>query len=93
MAERFHEKDKDEPLADTSLTYSPGSQLVLRVAGDRNVGRAGKLTVGASYQHFADDSYAANLFRPGPRVRGDLMYAFRSGPRATWSRGASSASA
>ena len=73
-----------EPLADTALTYVPGSQLVLRVAGDRNVGTTGKLTLGASYQHFADDEFASNLFRPGPRVRADAAYAFRAGT-STWS--------
>lgn len=74
-----------EPLADSALTYSPGSQFVVRIAGDRNVGRGGKLTLGASYQHFADDSYESNLFRPGPRFRGDVTLAFRTGPRSTWS--------
>lgn len=73
-----------EPLADTALTYAPGSQVVLRVAGDRNIGETGKLTLGASYQHFADDEFAANLFRPGPRVRADAAWAFRTGA-ATWS--------
>ncbi|HEX6589665.1 MAG TPA: hypothetical protein VF039_11615, partial [Longimicrobiales bacterium] len=73
-----------EPLADTALTYEPGSQLVLRVAGDRNLGATGKLTLGASYQHFADDEFASNLFRPGPRVRADVAYAFRRGA-STWS--------
>lgn len=73
-----------EPLADTAVTYAPGSQLVLRVAGDRNLGATGKLTLGASWQHFADDEFASNLFRPGPRLRTDIAYAFRRG-ESTWS--------
>ena len=74
-----------EPLADTALAYAPGSQLMLRVAGDRNVGASGKLTLGASWQHFADDEFASNLFRPGPRLRADAAWAFRTGPGSTWS--------
>lgn len=74
-----------EPRADTALTYAPGSQVVLRVAADRNVGASGKLTLGASYQHFADDEFASNLFHPGPRIRADASYAFRTGPTSTWS--------
>ena len=74
-----------EPVADTALAYAPGSQLMLRVAGDRNLGPGGKLTIGASYQHFADDEFAANLFRPGPRVRADAAWTMRTGPESTWS--------
>jgi len=58
---------------------------MLRVAADRNVGRGGKLTLGASWQHFADDEFESNLFRPGSRVRTDATYAFRAGSRSTWS--------
>ncbi|HUF12641.1 MAG TPA: hypothetical protein VMN78_06060 [Longimicrobiales bacterium] len=74
-----------EPLADSALAFAPGSQVVLRVAGDRNVGPGGKLTIGASYQHFADDEFASNLFRPGPRIRADAAYVLRTGPASAWS--------
>ena len=73
-----------EPIADTALTYSPGSQLALRLAADRNVGTAGKLTLGVSYQHFAEDNFAQNAFRPGARIRADASYAFRAGTSSTW---------
>lgn len=73
-----------EPIADSAVTYAPGSQLALRVAADRNLGSSGKLTLGASVQHFQEDDFGANLFRPGIRVRGDVAYGFRTGATSTW---------
>ena len=73
-----------EPIAESAMTYAPGSQVALRLAADRNVGAAGKLTLGMSYQHFADDEFEQNLFRPGARIRADASYAFRAGRSSTW---------
>lgn len=71
-----------EPREDTTMVYSPGDELVARVALDRNVGTAGKLTFGGTYQYFSEDETPLNLFQPGARVRGDASYAFRVGAAA-----------
>lgn len=73
-----------EPIEDESLVYSPGDELVARLALDRNLGTGSKLTIGGTYQHFSDDEIGeSNLFRPGARVRGDASYAFRAGATTT----------
>ena len=68
-----------EPSEDTATVYSPGDELVARIALDRNLGESSKLTVGGTYQRFSDDEFGDNLFQPGARVRGDASYAFRAG--------------
>lgn len=68
-----------EPSEDTTTVYSPGDELVARIALDRNVGASAKLTAGVTYQHFSDDEFDDNLFQPGARIRGDGSYAFRAG--------------
>ena len=73
-----------EPSEDSELTYSPGDELVARVALDRNVGTGGKITLGGTLQHFSDDEIGENnLFEPGARVRGDASYSFRAADAAT----------
>lgn len=73
-----------EPTQSDDFAYSPGNELVARVAVDRNLGAASKLTVGGTFQHFADDEIGeSNLFRPGARVRADASYAFRAGSTTT----------
>jgi hypothetical protein len=74
-----------EPSDSTSAVYSPGDEIVARVAADRNVGTSGKFTLGATYQHFSEDEAPFNLFQPGARIRGDASYAFRAGSSATMS--------
>lgn len=68
---------------DTATVYSPGDELVARVAIDRNVGQSAKLTFGGMVQHFSEDEFESNLFQPGTRVRGDAAYAFRAGRTTT----------
>jgi hypothetical protein len=72
-----------EPSEDTSTVYSPGDEIMARVALDRNVGSGGKLTLGGTFQHFSDDEFGDNLFTPGMRVRGDASYAFRASAATT----------
>ena len=73
-----------EPSEDSDIAYAPGDELVARLAVDRNLGAGSKLTIGGTFQHFADDEIGeSNLFRPGARVRGDASYAFRAGSTTT----------
>ena len=72
-----------EPSEDTTTVYSPGSELVARLAIDRNVGTGSKITIGGTVQHFSETEFGDNLFQPGTRVRGDASYASRAGPGAT----------
>ena len=72
-----------EPSEDTSTVYSPGDEIMARVALDRNVGVGGKLTLGGTLQHFSDDEFGDNLFQPGMRLRGDASYAFRTSASTT----------
>lgn len=73
-----------EPTQSDDFAYSPGDELVARLAVDRNIGAGSKLTLGGTFQHFADDEIGeSNLFRPGARVRGDASYAFRAGSTTT----------
>ena len=73
-----------EPSEDDGLVYSPGDELVARLALDRNFGTGSKLTLGGTFQHYSDDDIGeSNLFRPGARVRGDASYAFRAGATTT----------
>ena len=72
-----------EPSEDTSTVYSPGDELVARIALDRNVGTGGKLTFGGTYQHYSDDEFGDNLFQPGARIRADAAYSFRAGRSTT----------
>lgn len=73
-----------EPSADTSVTYTPGDELRLRVALDRDFG-GNRLTVGGTFQTFRTDELdGRNLFQSGKRWRGDASYSFRTGANATW---------
>lgn len=73
-----------EPSSESDATYSPGDEIVARLAIDRNVGAGGKLTFGGTYQYFSNDEFGENnLFEPGPRVRGDATWSFRAGPNGT----------
>lgn len=74
-----------EPSEATSSVYSPGDEIMARVALDRNVGGSGKMTLGGTLQHFSEDQSAANLFQPGARLRGDASYSFRAGGSTTMS--------
>lgn len=74
-----------EPSAEESFKYTPGNEARIRVALDQNVGDGNKLTLGVTFQNYSDDQVdGRNLFAPGNRFRGDLAYAFRSGPGSTW---------
>jgi hypothetical protein len=73
-----------EPTQTDGFVYSPGNELVARLALDRNIGAGSKLTVGGTFQHFTDDEIGGtNLFRPGARVRADASYAFRASGTTT----------
>ena len=73
-----------EPSEDADVVYSPGDEVVARLALDRNVGTGGKVTLGGTFQHFSEDEIGEdNLFQPGARIRGDASYAFRMGASST----------
>jgi hypothetical protein len=73
-----------EPSADTAFTYTPGNELRIRAGIDQNIGR-NRLTAGVTYQNFATDRVdGRELFQPGGRWRGDVAYAFRTSPAASW---------
>jgi hypothetical protein len=74
-----------EPSEANSSVYSPGDEIMARVALDRNLGSSGKLTLGGTLQHFSEDETAGNLFQPGARLRGDASYSFRAGGATTMS--------
>ncbi|RMH16575.1 MAG: hypothetical protein D6701_08720 [Gemmatimonadetes bacterium] len=72
--------DGYQPQADTSFSYTPGNEVRLRVALDRQVGETGTFTGGLSYQTFSSDEVdGRNLFQAGDRLRADASYAFRAG--------------
>lgn len=76
--------DEFEPRSDTSLSYSPGDEVRLRLALDRIVA-GNKLTAGVSFQRFSTDQLdRRDLFQAGNRWRGDVTYSFRTGRAATW---------
>ena len=81
----YRAADEFEPRSDTSLAYSPGNELRIRLGVDRNVGETGKFTAGVTLQSFASDEFGGrNLFQSGNRLRVDATYAFRAGS-TTWS--------
>ncbi len=53
----YRAADEFEPRSDTSLAYSPGNELRIRVGLDRNVGETGKFTAGVTLQSFASDEF------------------------------------
>ena len=81
----YRAADEFEPRSDTSLAYSPGNELRIRLGVDRNVGETGKFTAGVTLQSFASDEFGGrNLFQSGNRLRVDATYSFRAGS-TTWS--------
>lgn len=73
-----------EPVADSSLKYTPGNEVRLRLGLDRNV-RGNKLTGGITFQNYTQDRVDnRDLFQPGNRWRGDLAYSFRTSTTAAW---------
>ena len=73
-----------EPAADQGLMYEPGNEARVRVGLDRNVGEAGKLSAGVTFQSFSEDQVdGTNLFQAGNRFMVDGAYAFRLGSQ-TW---------
>lgn len=74
-----------EPSEEQAFKYTPGNEVRLRVALDQNVGTNNKLTLGVTFQNYAEDKVdGRNLFAPGNRIRGDLAYSFRTSPTSTW---------
>ncbi len=81
----YRQFDGFEPQVDQDLAYVPGNEIRGRIALDRNVGETGKLTLGGMYTTYDTDTFDnRNLFASGDRIRGDVMYSFRSGS-STWS--------
>jgi hypothetical protein len=73
-----------EPSADTAVTYTPGDELRLRVALDRDFG-GNRFTLGGTFQTFRTDELdGRNLYQSGKRWRGDVSYSFRTSANATW---------
>jgi len=81
--------DGFEPADGQAVTYEPGNEMRLRIGLDRNVGEAGKLSLGVTVQDFAEDQFqegeaeARNLFQAGNRFMVDAAYGFRLGSQ-TW---------
>jgi len=76
--------DGFEPAADQTVTYEPGNEMRLRLGLDRNVGEAGKLSLGVTAQDFSEDQLEGrNLFQAGRRFMVDAAYGFRLGSQ-TW---------
>jgi hypothetical protein len=74
-----------EPSEEQAFKYTPGNEVRVRVALDQNVGVNNKLTLGVTFQNYAEDKVdGRNLFAPGNRIRGDLAYSFRTSPTSTW---------
>jgi hypothetical protein len=72
-----------EPLSNLALGYSPGDQLQLRVAVDRDLG-ASTVSFVVGYQHFSDDELVGvNLFRSGSRIQSTVSVAFPVGLRSS----------
>ncbi len=73
-----------EPTQDVNITYTPGNEIRIHVAVDRNMGEGGKFTAGFTFQNYSEDQYdGRNLFQAGNRLRGDISLVFRTG-RSTW---------
>jgi hypothetical protein len=73
-----------EPSAEQGITYQPGQEVRVRLGLDRNIGEAGKLSLGGTFQNFAEDQLdGRNLFQAGNRIMVDGAYAFRVGSQ-TW---------
>ncbi|MEO5511570.1 MAG: hypothetical protein ABIS27_13145 [Longimicrobiales bacterium] len=73
-----------EPVADSSLKYTPGNEIRVRFGLDRNIA-GNKLTGGVTFQNYSQDQVQGrDLFQPGNRWRGDLAYSFRTGASAAW---------
>ena len=74
-----------EPSEEQAFKYTPGNEVRVRVALDQNVGVNNQLTLGVTFQNYAEDKVdGRNLFAPGNRIRGDLAYSFRTSPTSTW---------
>ncbi len=73
-----------EPVADSTLKYTPGNEVRVRLGLDRNIG-SNKLTGGVTFQNYSEDRVEGrDLFQPGNRWRGDVAYSFRTGASAAW---------
>lgn len=74
-----------EPSEEQAFKYTPGNEVRIRAALDQNVGANNKLTLGVTFQNYAEDKVdGRNLFAPGNRIRGDLSYSFRASNTSTW---------
>jgi hypothetical protein len=73
-----------DPLPGEALRYSPGDQLQMRVAVDRDVAGSSTLSLLFGYQLFADDRLVeTNLFKSGSRIQTLVSLAFPIGLRAS----------
>ncbi len=72
-----------EPVEDLALGYSPGDQIQVRVAVDRDIG-ASTLSAVVGFQHFSEDrALETNLFRSGSRIQSLVSVAFPLGLRSS----------
>lgn len=73
-----------EPLRADELTYRPGSELTLRLAVDRALGRSGKVSLQVGAQRYGGDELnGQNLYQSGDRYTAVLSGAAATGPRAS----------
>ena len=66
LAGSYRRSGEYSPLADTNLSYKPGTELRFRVGLDRIVGQ-GRVSLGFTYSSFATDELG-NLPQPTPRL-------------------------
>jgi hypothetical protein len=67
-----------EPDAEDNVGYQPGSEMRVRLGVDHQVGQTGKVTVGYTFQNFAEDqSNGRNFFQAGKRHLVDGTMGFR----------------
>lgn len=55
-----------EPLADTSVSLTPGAEYRVRIGADRLVGQ-GRLSLGFTFSTFSRDEFGADQYSPGKR--------------------------
>jgi hypothetical protein len=72
------------PRADTAIRYAPGNEARVRLSAERALARGRSVALGITAIGYAHDRVdGRNLFEAGPRLMGDVSYAFPA-PGGTW---------
>jgi len=73
-----------EPRSGEELSYRPGNEMRVQLAGERSFGRTGKATLQLGLNRYSDDAAnGQNLYRSGDRMQAIGSYAFAVGYRAS----------